>query len=139
MPQATRVFVVYAEGDERYRDLLVEEAAKSRMAVELVCMPSKQPWVPHWKVTCRNRVLQCDGAIVAITRRTSRGEGVRTELDAVCEARLPVLGVFMEQPRAAAPEQVRDSTLLDWNWPEVAGFIRSLSRTSLTAGGAGSV
>jgi len=114
---------------------MIEEAARSRMAVEFLYMPSKQPWVPHWKATCRSRVLQCDGAVVAITRGTSVGEGVRTELDAVCEARLPMLGIFMEQPRGTAPEQVREFSLVDWNWPDVAGCIRGLGKTSLTAGG----
>ena len=44
-----RVYLAYAEGDERCRDLLVSEALREKLAVDFLYMPAKQPWVPRWK------------------------------------------------------------------------------------------
>jgi hypothetical protein len=91
--RTTRVYLAYAEGDDGFRDLLIEEARKAKAPVEFVYMPSKQPWVRRWKAACLARALECHGAIAAITRRTGQAEGMGAELDSVCEAAIPVLGV----------------------------------------------
>jgi hypothetical protein len=126
-----RTFLVYAEEDYKFRDLLVNQAQKAKLAVEFTDMPNKQPWVPKWKTTCRTRAFECDGAIVFISAKTKQGEGVKFELECVGETQIPVLGVYVNAgERPAVPEELRDSRLIEWNWPEIASFLQSLSTNS---------
>ena len=125
----TRIFLTYAEGDDAFRDKLISQARISKLPVEFFHMTTKMPWVPNWKGACRARVFQCDGAIVLVTKKTPEGNGIKSELEFVCEAQLPVLGVSLDQAQGSMPEQVRDSPLIGWNWAEIARFIQSLSES----------
>ena len=123
-----RTFLVYAEEDYRFRDMLVNQAKSARLAVEFTDMPNKQPWVPKWKTTCRNRAFECDGAIVFISAKTKQGAGVQFELECVGETQIPVLGVYVDKSeKSAVPEELRDARVIAWNWPEIAGFLQSLT------------
>jgi hypothetical protein len=127
--QTVRAFLVYAEEDYRFKDLLITQARSAKLAVEFTDMPNKQPWVPRWKTTCRTRVFECDGAIVFISAKTRQGTGVQFELECVGELRIPVLGVYVDKSgKSATPEELRDSQLIEWNWPQIAGFLQSLAR-----------
>jgi hypothetical protein len=123
-----RTFLVYAEEDYRYKDMLVNQARSAKLPVEFTDMPNKQPWVPRWKTTCRSRVFESDGAIVFISPKTKQGEGVKFELECVGETQIPVLGVYVDKAeKTATPEELRDSRLIDWNWPQIASFLQSLT------------
>ncbi|MBZ5626724.1 MAG: hypothetical protein LAQ69_49805 [Acidobacteriia bacterium] len=129
--QIVRTFLVYAEEDYRFRDLLVNQAKSLRLPVEFTDMPNKQPWVPKWKTTCRTRAFECDGAIVFISKKTRQGEGVKFELECVGETQMPVLGVYVEKgEKPALPDELRDSRVIEWNWPEIASFLQSLGKGS---------
>lgn len=134
--RVTRIFLVHAEEDCRFADMLIELARNARLPVEFSRMPNKQPWVPRWKGACRDRVLQCDGAIVLLSRRTQNSGGIRTELEFVVEAQMPILGVYVERFEGSAPEALQDAPRIEWNWAGVASFIKSV-RQSPAAGGAG--
>lgn len=122
-----RIFLVYAEEDYRFKDLMVNQARTAKLAVEFTDMPNKQPWVPRWKTTCRARVFECDGAIVFISAKTKQGAGVKFELECVGESHIPVLGVLVDKcDKSAAPEELRDSPLIEWHWPQIASFLQSL-------------
>jgi hypothetical protein len=132
--RTVRTFLVYAEEDYRYKDLLVNQARSAKLPVEFTDMPNKQPWVPRWKTTCRSRVFESDGAIVFISAKTKQGAGVQFELECVDELRIPVLGDYVGKcEKSAAPEGLLDSRLIEWNWPEIAGFLQSLGARSGTA------
>ncbi len=128
MPGHTvRTFLVYAEEDYRYKDLLVTQARTAKLPVEFTDMPNKQPWVPRWKTTCRSRMFECDAAIVFISGKTKQGTGVKFELECVGELQIPVLGVYVDKcEKSVTPEELRDSRLIEWNWSEIAGFLQSL-------------
>jgi hypothetical protein len=126
--RTVRVFLVYAEEDYRFKDLLVNQARSAKLPVEFTDMPNKQPWVPRWKTTCRSRVFECDGAIVFISTKTKQGTGVKFELECVGEIQIPVLGVYVDKSgKSAVPEELLDSRLIEWSWPEIAAFLQSLS------------
>ncbi len=129
----TQIFVVYADGDDRFCDMLINQARTAKLAVEFVHMPTKQPWVPQWKATCRTRVFQSEGAIVLITKKTQASDGLKTELAFVAEAHIPMLGIYMDQPKGAVPDQLRDVPVVDWNVAEVTKFVQSLKRGSAAA------
>lgn len=126
--RTVRTFLVYAEEDYRFKDMLVNQARTANLPVEFTDMPNKQPWVPRWKTTCRSRVFECDGAIVFISKKTRQGEGVKFELECVGETQIPVLGVYVDKTeKSAAPDELRDSRLIEWNWPQIASFLQSLA------------
>lgn len=129
--------MVYAEEDYRFRDKLVKQAEAAKLPVDFSDMPNKQPWVPRWKTTARTRAFECDAAIVFISPKTKQGAGVKFELECVNETQVPVLGVYVEkcETTAAVPEEIRDSRVIEWNWPEIAGFLQSSGKTAADATG----
>jgi hypothetical protein len=138
--RATRVFLIYAEEDYRFCDLMISQARSSKLAVEFAHMQVKQPWVPRWKGLCRARVRECNGAIVLISKKTHEAAGVKWELECACEGQLPILGIFVNQgDKGPVPEEIRDSPLIEWDWPEIAKFVHLLNRDSLAGGSASSV
>jgi hypothetical protein len=129
-----RVFLVYAEEDYKFRDLLINQARNSRQAVEFADMPTKQPWVERWKGACRTRTFECDGSIIFVSKRLKQGAGVKWELECVSNAGFPLLGVFVEKCEGnAVPEELHDSPVIEWNWPEIASFIASLEKPARSA------
>ena len=125
--RTVRTFLIYAEEDYRFKDLLVNQARSAKLPVEFADMPNKQPWVPRWKATCRTRMFECDGAIVFISAKI-KGAGVKYELECLGEIQIPVLGVYVDKcEKSATPEELHDSRLIECNWPQIAGFLQSLS------------
>jgi hypothetical protein len=126
-----RIFLVYAEEDYRFRDKLVKQAEGAKLPVEFTDMPNKQPWVPRWKTACRTRAFECDGAIVFVSGKTKQGTGVKFELECVTETQIPILGIYVEPcDKSAVPEELRDSRVIEWNWPEIASFLQALTSGS---------
>ena len=124
-----QTFLVYAEEDYRFRDQVISQAKNSKIPVDFVEMPTKQPWVERWKGICRTRAVECDGAIVLITKKTSQAAGVQWELECVSNAGIPILCVLADQcDKSAVPEEISDAPVINWNWPEIATFIQSLRR-----------
>ena len=121
-----RVFLAYAEEDYKFRDLVVGQAKSSHLPVEFADMPAKQPWVPRWKAACRTRAFECDKAIVLISRKTKQGAGVKWEVECIRESQIPVLGVCTEKcDPGLVPEELHETRIIEWNWPEIAGFIQA--------------
>jgi hypothetical protein len=128
--RTARTFLIYAEEDYRFKDLLISQAQSSKLPVEFSDMPNKQPWVPRWKTACRARAFECDGAIVLISPKTRQGTGVKFELECVNETQIPVLGIYVgKSDQGAVPEELHHSRLIEWNWPEIANFLQSLSNS----------
>ncbi|HLK64922.1 MAG TPA: hypothetical protein VKU19_15880 [Bryobacteraceae bacterium] len=122
-----RTFLVYAEEDYRFKDLLLTQARTARLPVEFTDMPNKQPWVPRWKTTCRSRMFESDGAIVFISAKTKNGSGVKFELECLGELQIPVLGVYVDKcEKSATPDELLHSPLIEWNWTQIASFLQSL-------------
>jgi hypothetical protein len=120
----TRVFVAYAEGDDALRERLIGQARNSKLTVEFLHMPTKQPWVPLWKGTCRTRVFQSDCAVVLVSKKT-QGDAIKTELDFIREAQIPVLAVSAAEFTGTVPEQVRDARVVEWNWNDIGRFLQT--------------
>ena len=124
--RTTRIYVVYAEGDDPLRERLIQQARASKLNIEFNHMPSKMPWVPTWKGTCRNRVIECNGAVVLLTKKTLQAEGVKTELGFVAEMNLPILSVYMDADRPALPHPLNHWPVMEWNGPEVARTLQKI-------------
>jgi hypothetical protein len=96
MATPTRVYLIYAEEDYKFRDQLMTQARSAKLPVEFSDMPTKQPWVERWKMTVRTRAFQSDGAVVLISKKTKQANGLKWELECVANAQIPILGVFSE-------------------------------------------
>ncbi len=123
----TRIFLVYAEEDYRFRDLVISQAQSAHLSVEFSDMPNKQPWVPRWKTACRARAFECDAALVFVSSKTKQGTGVKFELECVRDTQIPVLAIAVDKSGTPVPEEVSGAKLVDWNWNEIAGFLQSVS------------
>ena len=111
-------------------DRLVEQARTAKLAVEFDRMQAKQPWVPAWKTQCWNRIYKCDGVIALLSKNTNQG-GLKWELECGHKFQAPMLGVQLDKAKSGnVPEELAGSTVIEWNWPEIARFIRSLDQTT---------
>ena len=126
----TRVYVIHVPEDYLFFDRLVEQARTAKIPAEFDRMQAKQPWVPAWKTQCWNRIYKCDGVVVLLSKNTNAG-GLKWELECSQKFELPMLGVHVDKAKSGTvPEELVQSTVIDWNWPEIARFIRSLDRSS---------
>src|SRR5262249_4149303 len=97
-------------------------------------MEAKLPWVPLWKGQCRTKVRECDAAIVLLSKKTNQGVGIGWELECASEAQMPLLGGHVDKyEKGSAPAELKGCPIIDWNWPEIAGFIQGLSKDKWTA------
>lgn len=126
----TRVFVICASKDEVFFLRLIDQAKSGKLSVEFDHMQVKQPWVPHWKAQCRTRIYPCEGAIVLIGKNTSDG-ALGWELECARTFDIPMLGVHVDpRERGVVPKELADHTVIEWNWPDIAKFIQSLTAGS---------
>lgn len=127
----SNIFVIYAAEDHAFFDRLAEQARTAKLPVTFERMQAKQPWVPHWKGQCRTRMFNSDGAIVLISKRTHQGPGISWELACAREAQTPIIGVQVDKyEKGKTPEELGDAMVIEWNWPEIAGFIQSVQRAA---------
>jgi hypothetical protein len=126
----TRVYVIHADQDYLSFDRLAAQARSAKLPVEFDHMPVKQTWVQDWKGTCRKRIYHCGGAIVFLSRHTGQG-GVGWELECAEACALPMLGLCVEGSKTPAiPAELADWPVVDWNWPEIERFIKTLAKGS---------
>jgi hypothetical protein len=126
----SRVFVIFAPEDYLHFERLTGQARSAKLLVEFDCMHVKQAWVPAWKGQCRTKVYRCDGAVVLISKHTHQG-GVEWELECARAFGIPMLGIHADKPASGSvPEQLGDAEVIEWSWPDIARFIRSLTKDS---------
>lgn len=126
----TRVYIIHVPEDNAFYDRLVDQARTAKLGVEFDRTQAKQPWVPAWKQQCWNKIYKCDGVIALLSKNTNQG-GLKWELECGQKFQAPMLGVQLEKARAATiPEELAQSDVIDWNWPDIARFIRSLDQSS---------
>ena len=129
----TRVYVIHVSEDYGFYDRLVEQARAAKVAVEFDRMQAKQPWVPAWKTQCWNKIYKSDGVIALLSKNSNQG-GMKWEFECAEKFQAPMLGVHVDKAHAGViPDELNGATIIDWNWPDVARFIRSLDRNSSSA------
>ena len=125
-----KIFVIYAPKDATFYDRLAEQARNARLLAEFERMQTKTPWVPEWKAQSRSKIYRCDAAIVLISKSISEG-GLAWELACAREFDIPMLGVHVDKyEKGPVPKELEGGTVIDWNWPQIAKFIQSLSKGS---------
>jgi len=126
----TQVYVIHAERDYLSFDRLEAQTRTARLPVQFGHMPMKQTWVEGWKGNCRNKIYQSSGVIVLLSKHTAEG-GLGWELEYAQNCAVPMLGLCVEGSRPPRiPEELADFPVVDWNWPEIERFIRTLAKAS---------
>lgn len=124
------VFVIHAPEDAPFFDRLTNHARAAKLPVEFDRMQLKLASVPNWKEQCRARIYRCTGAIVFLSKQTMQG-GLDWELQCAQAFNTPMLGVHTAAPDSSyVPGELGDATVIEWNWPQIARFIQSLTRGS---------
>jgi hypothetical protein len=124
------VFVIHAPEDSPFFERLTSQARAAKLPVEFDHMQLKLASVPNWKEQCRARIYRCTGAIVLLSKHTKEG-GVDWELQCAQAFNTAMLGVHTSGPDGSCvPGELGDSAVIEWNWPQIARFIQSLTKGS---------
>lgn len=123
-----RIFVSFAIEDERLRDLLRGQARNENSPFEFVDMSAKQPWDSQWKTKCRTRIKGCDGVISVITKNTKIASGQIWEMKCAKDEGIPVVGIYGNDNHIGIdiPSECGYVKLMDWTWPNIFNWIKSL-------------
>ncbi len=123
-----RIFISFAIEDERYRNFLVDQARRDRSPFDFIDMSVKQPWNEwEWKKKCRDRIAQCDGMIVLLSRNTWHSSGVRWEIKCAKEEGLKIIGMHVRKnDRGAIPPELAGKKIITWSWDNLERVIKSI-------------
>jgi len=113
-----KIFVSFAIEDKKYRDFLVAQAKNESSPFTFVDMSAKEPWTQNiWKQKCREKIQQCDGMIVLLSKNTWHASGARWEIKCAKEERVPVVGMHVKKnDKGAIPPELNGKKVIEWSW-----------------------
>ena len=122
---ALKLFISFAAEDMRYRDLFVGQAKNTDIPFEFRDMSLREPFDSKWKTRCRDKIKQCDGFVVLLSKKTWRAEGARWEIKCAYEEGLPLLGIHIHKnEKGAIPPELAGRRVVEWHWSAISTFIR---------------
>src|SRR3954468_12768946 len=94
---APRIFISFAAEDITYRDFLIGQARNQKCPFEFEDMSLAEPFDDKWKTRCREKIKECHGFIVLLSRHTWRARGARWEISCAREElqRDNILGIHI--------------------------------------------
>lgn len=122
-----KIFISFAIEDKKYRDFLVAQAKNERSPFTFVDMSVKQPWSQKiWKEKCREKIQQCDGMIVLLSKNTWHSSGARWEIKCAKEERIPVIGMHVKKDdKGAKPPELNGKKVITWSWDNLDETIKT--------------
>ena len=131
---APRIFLSFAEEDKPYREFLVTPARMENRPVEFVDTTPKRVRDQNWRNQTRRAVEGCDAVIALLSWKTLTAEGAKWEMRCALEARLPMIGIYLDGERkATVPPEMEGRKVLEWSWEEIAAFLDDLKRKPVPA------
>jgi len=122
-----RLFISFAVEDSYARDFLVGQSRNDACPFEFVDMSVKEPWDEAWKSKCRSKIRGCHGLIALLSKSTWNAGGARWEIKCAIEESRPCLGIHIQRDdKGAVPLELGASRIIEWNWDDIAAFIRGL-------------
>ena len=120
------VFVSYAAGDERFRNLLERHPLETSGTYRYVHMPVKNPHERAWKEEVRMHIGEADGVIAIVTPATLSSSGEKWEIQCARDAgkKLIALWGYIDDRLPAA--ELDGCEIKEWAWPTIAAFIDAL-------------
>ena len=121
------VFITCSSADARQRHRLIAAARQGGLAVDFAEMSIRMPGDPLWQHYCREKIRACHRCLVVVSYHLRLSRAVAWEARCALDEGLPVLGVLVEgcNPEQALPEELRSLNVVPWDWPRIAGFLRS--------------
>ena len=123
-----KVFISFAIEDKKYRDFLVGQAKAEHSPFDFIDMSVKEPWdEAEWRRKCRNKIRQCDGLIVLLSKNTWHSSGARWEIKCAIEEGLKVAGMHIKHwDQGAIPPELDGKKVMTWSWENLRKFIDRL-------------
>lgn len=124
-----RIFISFAIEDVRARDLLIGQARNGNTPFEFTDMSVQEPWDSAWKTKCRERIKECDGVIVLVTKNTIQADGVRWEIKCAQQENIPVMLMYANNNDKGCrlPPELAGKRVYDWTWPNLKKFVSNLN------------
>lgn len=122
-----KVFISFPIEDKKYRDFLVAQAKNKRSPFTFVDMSAKEPWTQNvWKEKCREKIQECDGMIVLLSKNTWHSSGARWEVKCAKEEKVPVIGMHIKKDaKGAKPPELNGKKVIDWTWDKLDETIKN--------------
>jgi hypothetical protein len=120
------VFVSYAAGDERFRNLLERHPLDTSSTYRYVHIPVKNPHERAWKEQVRMHIQEADGVIAIVTPATLSSSGEKWEIQCAREAGKKLIALWGYIDDRVPPPELEGCPIVEWAWPEIAGFIDAL-------------
>jgi hypothetical protein len=119
--KSKKLFISFAIEDAKYRNFLVAQAKNERSPFTFVDMSVKQPWDEKiWKQKCREKIKQCDGMIVLLSKNTWHSGGSRWEITCAKEEKIPVIGMHIRKnDKGAIPPELSRKKVINWSWDKI--------------------
>lgn len=110
------------------RTLLSGQARYGKTPFEFTDMSVKKPWDRAWKTQCRQRIKECHGMIVLITKNTLSADGVHWEIKCAKEEGLPILAMYARNHDKGncLPDRIEELRIHKWSWANIEKFIKSI-------------
>jgi len=123
-----KIFISFAIEDKFARNNLVYQIEhQSNVPFKFEDMSLSEPFDYSWKTRCRERIKECDGVIVFISRNTPRAEGARWEIKCAVEEGVPLKGFWVHKDDPSGkPSEMGSRRVVYWTWENVSNFLGSL-------------
>lgn len=123
-----RVFISFAIEDKTLRDFLVGQSKNDDTPFEFIDMSIKEPWDSKWKTNCRERIKECDGVIVLVTKNLPKADGALWEIKCAKEEGIPMMPIYGgdEHKSASLPDALKGKHVYTWSWDNIKNFISRL-------------
>lgn len=121
-----KIFISFAIEDKKYRDFLVAQAKDKRSPFSFVDMSVKEPWQENvWKRKCREKIINCDGMIVLLSKNTWHSSGSRWEIKCAVEEGVRVIGMHIKKnDKGAKPPELNGKKVIEWSWDNLDEIIK---------------
>ena len=122
-----KVFISFAIEDRKYRDFLVSQGINKRSPFSFADMSVRNPWTQVvWKRKCREKIRECDGVIVLLSKNTWHSGGTRWEIKCAREERVPVIGMHIKKnEKGAKPPELNGKKIIEWSWDNLDEAIKN--------------
>ena len=123
-----KVFISFAIEDKGARDLLVGQSRNKNTPFEFTDMSVKEPWSNAWKTQCRQRIKDCHGVLVLVSKNTFEADGVHWEIKCAKDEGLPIKAIYAykNSKKYNLPDELKRQHIYKWSWSNINKFIEEL-------------
>lgn len=125
--QKKKIFISFAIEDKKISYLLAGQSKNKISPFEFIDMSVKKPWDNSWKTKCRERIKDCHGMIVIITKHTPSAQGVIWEVNCAKQEGVPIMAIYANNNdrNYKLPNEFKGIHISNWSWDKINNFIKN--------------